>query len=107
MTDHEPDHGKTSGDYTISVVRTGGFAGLRREWRVTSTDAREVDWAGLIDACPWNNSATTRDGRSADRFVWRIEAKTGARTRNATLGDGEVTGAWKSLVDAVRARPGD
>jgi hypothetical protein len=92
---------------SISVVRSGGFAGLKREWHVSSADAPDVDWAALVDACPWKAAAKPRDSRAADRFVWRLEAKTGASTRTATLTDSQVSGAWKKLVDEVRARPGD
>ena len=93
-----------SDSYTISVVRSGGFAGLRREWRVTSTDAPDVDWAALIDACPWNDVAKPRDSRAADRFVWRVEATDGSRKRTAKLDDGQLAGPWKALVDQVRSR---
>jgi hypothetical protein len=92
---------------SISVVRTGGFAGLKREWNVNSADAPEVDWAALVDACPWKSAGKPRDSRAADRFVWRIEAKTAAKTRTVTLADSQVSGAWKTLVDEVRARPGN
>ena len=92
-----------SESYTISVVRSGGFAGLRREWCVTSTDAPDVDWAALIDACPWNDVAKSRDSRAADRFVWRVEATGGSRKLTATLGDGQLAGPWKTLVDQVRS----
>ena len=87
--------------WTILVVRTGGFAGLRREWRVSSRDDPAVDWPALIEACPW----TTRypPSRSNDRFVWRIEASAPPRTRKATLPESSLTGSWAVLVDQVRS----
>ena len=96
MTDSRPD------SWSLTVVRTGGFAGLKRQWRVDSADAPGVDWPALIDACPWNDVAKPVDSRSRDRFVWQLEAKGGSRTCTATLGDGQLSGAWKSLVDEVR-----
>ena len=101
MTDSQRD------SWSISVVRTGGFAGLKREWRISSSDAPDVDWAGLIDACPWGAAAKPVDSRARDRFVWRLEAKDGSRSCRATLGDGQLTGSWKALVDEVRGHRRD
>jgi hypothetical protein len=97
MTDQRSE---TTVSWTILVVRTGGFAGLRREWRVSSSDEPEVDWPALIEACPW----TTRypPSRANDRFVWRIEATAPPRTRKATLPESSLTGSWRVLVDQVR-----
>jgi hypothetical protein len=101
MTDSRPD------SWSITVARTGGFAGLKREWHVSSADAPEVDWPTLIDACPWKDAAKPSDSRARDQFVWRVEARDASRSCTATLGDGQLTGAWKSLVDEVRARKRD
>ena len=91
---------ETTAVWTILVVRTGGFAGLRREWRVTSTDEPSVDWPALIEACPW----TTRYplSRANDRFVWRIEASSPPRSKKATLPESSLTGSWAELVDQVK-----
>ena len=99
MTDSESD------TWSISVVRTGGFAGLKREWHVSSTDAPEVDWRLLVDACPW--SSVARQQPAVDRFVWRIEAHGGNRDRRATLGDVNLVGAWRDLVDRVKTAAKD
>lgn len=99
MADARPD------TFTISVVRTGGFAGLRRTWSVDTADAAVTDWVGLVDACPWDAAATPKP--ATDRFVWRIELRgsrgTRADRRNATLADSDLVGPWRALVDAVRA----
>ncbi|GAB3605990.1 hypothetical protein GCM10027413_13990 [Conyzicola nivalis] len=84
------------------MVRTGGFAGLRREWRTGTADAPDVDWAALIGACPWKTAAKPADSRVRDGFVWRLEASGRVRAYRATLPDGQLTGAWRSLVDEVR-----
>jgi len=99
MTDSESD------TWSISVVRTGGFAGIRREWRVSSADAPEVDWRTLVDACPWSTVALPAP--ATDRFVWRIEARGGRRDRRATLGDENLVGAWRDLVDQVKSAAKD
>ena len=95
MTDARPDV------WTILVVRSGGFAGLTREWRVSSTDHPEVDWVRLVEACPWE--AAVSPDRARDQFVWRIEARARVRKCRATLPDSRVSGAWRSLVDEVKA----
>ena len=97
-----------SDGFTMRVVRTGGFAGLRREWSAHSAGSPDVDWAALVDACPWNEVAKQVDARSRDRFVWRLDVTGPAkrRTRTATLGDERLVGPWRALVDAVRENGG-
>jgi hypothetical protein len=85
--------------WTLHVVRSGGFAGLKREWRVSSSDAPSVDWPTIISACPWQKTYPPTAER--DRFVWRIEATSSRQTRTATLPESAVTGPWRTLVDQV------
>lgn len=86
----------------IRVVRTGGFAGLTREWRVTAgADERET-WNPLIEACPWRS--IPKDSISRDRFVWRIEVKAPHKRRKAEVPDAALTGPWKELVERVREK---
>ena len=101
MTDARPE------SWSILVVRTGGFAGLRREWRAGTADAPDVDWAALIGACPWKAVSKPVNSMARDQFVWRLEATGGTRSCRATLSDGQLTGAWRSLVDEVRRAPRD
>jgi hypothetical protein len=83
----------------ILVVRTGGFAGLKRSWAVEPSD--DVDeWMSLVDACPWDAVGT--DPASRDRFVWRIEAVLPPERRTASVPDRELTGPWQVLVQRVR-----
>jgi len=95
MTDARPD------PWTILVVRSGGFAGLTREWRVSSTDHPEIDWVRLVEACPWD--AVSPPDQTRDQFVWRIEAQARVTRWRATLPDSRVRGAWRTLVDEVKA----
>jgi hypothetical protein len=88
-------------EWAILVVRSGGFAGLSREWRVLSTDHPEVDWMRLVEACPWD--AAVPADHSRDGFVWRIEARATTSRHRATLPDSRVRGAWRELVDEVKA----
>ncbi len=83
----------------IIVVRTGGFAGLTREWRTEARD--EDDWLPLIEACPWRQ-VPPADQLSRDRFVWRIEVKAPDLRRKATLPDSALDGPWRTLVQRVQ-----
>jgi hypothetical protein len=83
----------------IQVVRSGGFAGLSREWRVEADDTDT--WRPLLDACPWGS--VTVDTTSRDRFVWRIEVRVTRRKRVASVPDRDLTGPWRELVDRVQA----
>jgi hypothetical protein len=104
MVDAGRDQQPDCVSWRITVVRTGGFAGLKREWSVRSVDDAAVDWDRLIAACPWNASIGVVPSR--DHFVWRIEvhseARSAARERTAVLPDPKLTGPWRSLVDQVR-----
>jgi hypothetical protein len=94
-------HPRLEPDWVILVVRSGGFAGLSRQWRVRSSDHPEVDWVRLVEACPWG--AASRPDHTRDQFTWRIEATASTRKRRATLADSRVRGAWRQLVDEVKA----
>ena len=85
----------------IAVVRSGGIAGIRRQWRVEAEEPDAGEWITLIDRCPWDQEAPAAPG--ADRFVWTIRARTPSERRERDLSDAEVDGPWRALVDAVRA----
>ncbi|MGN6503898.1 MAG: protealysin inhibitor emfourin [Pseudolysinimonas sp.] len=87
---------------TILVARSGGFAGIRREWRL---DDLGDDWRSLVDACPWGT--TTTDETSRDRFVWLIEVRTGRRRLRAQVPERDLDGPWRELVERVRSEAGD
>lgn len=85
----------------IAVVRSGGVAGIRRQWRVEAEAPDADDWITLIDSCPWDQETDAPGG--ADRFVWSIRVRTPSERRERELRDSEVDGPWRALVDAVRA----
>ncbi|MBA4607751.1 hypothetical protein H1W00_04605 [Aeromicrobium sp. Marseille-Q0843] len=79
----------------VRVTRTGGFAGLRRQWEVEATSEDEAQaWWPLVEACPWD--ATPGDGYP-DGFVYELQAN----DREATLPERQVDGPWRELVEAV------
>ena len=89
-----PEHG--AAQLSVTVVRTGGIAGGRREW--AASGPRE-EWLPLVEACPWHSAPA--DPASRDRFVYRITVS--APRRRATVPESALTGPWKTLVDRVRS----
>ncbi|GAA2004577.1 protealysin inhibitor emfourin [Microbacterium ulmi] len=88
----------------VRVVRTGGFAGLRREWKAEPPPDEAPRWIGLIDECPWEAAASPAPARGADTFQWRISARCADDPpRSAALSDDQLRGPWRDLVDEVRA----
>ena len=83
----------------IVVVRSGGFAGLRQQWRVESPDDADA-WVALVTACPWDSVGVDRESR--DRFVWDIEARMPRATRAARVPDALLVGPWRALVERVQ-----
>lgn len=86
----------------VHVVRTGGFAGLRREWTAEPDPDEAPAWVSLIEECPWEAATATARSDGADRFVWGIDARLRRHAWSVQLGDGDVEGPWRTLVDAVR-----
>lgn len=92
----------------VTVVRTGGVAGMRRRWQVEPPEPEASRWQELVDRCPWDAEQPTDAGGTptdtgADRYVWRIRAHTPDRDRARDVPDGAMAGPWRELVDAVRA----
>lgn len=101
MTESDPDQQAVA--VRVRVVRTGGFAGLRREWTAEPPPEEAPHWLGLIDECPWSAVRDGREPTGADRFVWRISVRVSDEpARSAQLGDDDLTGPWHDLVDEVR-----
>ena len=84
-------------ELTISVVRSGGVAGMRKTWDVHLDDAADDadSWRSLIEKCPWD---VAPDAPMPDRFVYRISV--GDRT--VTVPESAL-GPWRALTDRVRA----
>lgn len=91
-----------TGAIVVKVVRSGGFAGLRREWTAEPGRDEASVWITLIEDCPWEAASATPRAGGADRFVWAIDATCERAERSARLGDGDMRGPWRALVDAVR-----
>ena len=76
---------------------------MRREWRAEPPADAVEHWIALIDGCPWDDEPTS-GVRGADRFRWFIRARRDDEPeREAELGDTQISGPWRILVDEVRA----
>lgn len=84
----------------IVIIRTGGIAGLHRQWQVEPPLDEAPHWVALIEQCPWDDPDHERSG--ADRYIWSIRAHTPADRRERDVPDQELAGPWRALVDAVR-----
>jgi len=86
----------------VTVARTGGVAGLTRSWRVdVDAEPDTESWLVLLASLPWSEAPHEPAARP-DRFLWvvTVEARP---VREAALGEQQVTGPWRELVDRVRS----
>ena len=84
----------------IVIVRTGGIAGMRRQWQVEPPLEESPHWVALIEQCPWD--APNEEQPGADRYIWSIRAHTPADQRERDVPDRDLAGPWRTLVDAVQ-----
>jgi hypothetical protein len=87
----------------VTVVRTGGFAGLNRRWTAQPPAADTSRWVALIDACPWDDAAAGDADSGADRFTWRLDARHGDQEHRVQLPETGLNGPWRDLVDQVQS----
>lgn len=98
----EADDTPVPAPVSVTVTRTGGFAGIRREWHTEPPEEEVPRWVALIDGCPWD-AVIERTGPGADQFVWRITARCGPEEKGAELPESRLQGPWRDLVDEVRS----
>jgi hypothetical protein len=86
--------------FVITVVRTGGFAGLRAEWSVEVSVPQEAEqWRPIIEACPWDAS---HDTGNPDGYVYDLRVA----DHEAVVPERDLDGPWLELVEQVRRRAG-
>jgi hypothetical protein len=95
-----PDEATMPADVTITVVRSGGFAGLTRTWSLAVAIDDAHDILDLVDACPWRS--IHKDMAARDRFSYAITVRAPRRRRSAAVPESSLTGPWKSLVERVQ-----
>lgn len=78
----------------LVVVRSGGFAGMQREWstQVSPEEARD-QWLPLLSDPP-----ETADDEP-DRFTYEISVGPAA----VTIPERQVKGRWRELVERARS----
>jgi hypothetical protein len=82
--------------FVITVARSGGFAGLRREWSIEVSAPQEADrWRAIVEACPWDDVPA---GSTPDGFVYDLRVA----DHEAVVSERELDGPWRLLVDEVR-----
>jgi hypothetical protein len=86
----------------VTVVRTGGVAGIRRTWSVeVSAQPDPTAWERLVDALPWD--APPAEDRAPDRFVYLITVTVATvEEHEVRLGESALDGPWRELVERVR-----
>ena len=77
----------------VAVTRSGGFAGMVRRAEIDSADHPTV--AGLIDDVHLDE--VPEPAREPDRFVYDIQIG----DRSARVGESDLTGPLRALVDHV------
>ncbi len=81
---------------TITVVRSGGIAGLSRSWVVVVDEQPDSEaWRELLESIPWDRQPPLRP--QPDRYVYQIRYS----RRRVTLTEADLRGAWRDLVDRV------
>ncbi|WEG07821.1 hypothetical protein PU630_11265 [Microbacterium horticulturae] len=88
---------------SVTVVRTGGFAGLRREWNAQPPEPQRERWVMLIRQCPWDEPDAAAPAPAPDRFTWHIQAQLGADDRSADVPETQLHGPWRDLVAEVQS----
>ncbi len=82
--------------FVITVARTGGFAGVRREWSIEVSAPQDAErWRPIVEACPWDDVATSA---TPDGFVYDLRVA----DHEAVVAERELDGPWRQLVDEVR-----
>lgn len=89
---------------TVTIIRTGGIAGLRQRWSVV-VDPEAPPWDDLLERLPWDEVEGAANG--VDRFTYVVTCE----RRTARIPEQGFTGAWRDLFDVVRTerdaeRPG-
>ena len=88
--------------FVITVARTGGFAGMRREWTVEVSAPQDAErWRPIVEACPWDT--TGEAPATPDGFVYDLRVA----DHTAVVAERELDGPWRELVDAVRSTADD
>ncbi|MCD9197308.1 protealysin inhibitor emfourin [Aeromicrobium wangtongii] len=82
--------------FVITVVRSGGVAGLRREWSVEVAAPQEADhWRPIVEACPWDEAS---HDQVPDGFVYDFRVA----DMEAVVTESDLDGPWRDLAEEVK-----
>ena len=82
----------------VVVSRSGGIAGLRVTWDVQVDEQPDAAaWMRFLEDLPWDEAEDSAP--MPDRYVYRIRCA----PHEVVLAEPQVHGAWKDLIDRVRA----
>jgi len=82
----------------VVVSRSGGIAGLRVTWDVQVDEQPDAAaWVQFLQELPWDEAEDITP--APDRFVYRIRCA----PHEVVLAEPQVNGAWRDLIDRVRA----
>lgn len=82
--------------FTIRVARSGGFAGIKREWSIEVTESEQAQrWVRLIEACPWTDAG---GDPHPDGFIYAFHAA----DLEAVVPEQRLDGPWRTLADEVQ-----
>ncbi|TFD63475.1 protealysin inhibitor emfourin [Cryobacterium ruanii] len=85
----------------VIVSRSGGMAGIRLTWEVRVEEQPDpATWADFLNSLPWDD--VTDSEAAPDRFAYRIRCA----PHEVVLGETQVNGPWRDLVNRVRAANG-
>ncbi|WP_241160537.1 hypothetical protein [Microbacterium sp. Y-01] len=90
----------TDPQVVVAVVRSGGIAGIRRQWRVEVESSDASEWIDLIDRCPGTRRRMPTPGPTASSGGSAPAPLRAPRARAPGLCPGRP---WLALVQAVRA----
>ncbi|GAA0997581.1 protealysin inhibitor emfourin [Subtercola frigoramans] len=98
----------------VSIVRSGGFAGLNRTWTAEATSEADISaWSALLDQCSWRGADTPGAGASVgpnagpsaspvpDRFSYRISVSV-STNNTASTNDTVSTNNTVSTTNTVQ-----
>lgn len=89
---------------SVAVIRSGGVAAVRREWRATAEGQHAAELQALVESIPWESIPV--HPAAPDRFVWSITVTGSGARRRVTVPETVLDGALRELVAAVQ-RLGD
>lgn len=85
--------------YKVSI--TGGFTGLRQEYKgvLYLEEEKEKQLLRYLEAAPPGQNELLRDGR-----IYRIKLTTASRAYQTVFDDSSLPGELRSFIDEIRER---